>query len=412
VERAAAEAMLAELQARGLVVAAPALVRTLSDLWTAMQGSDGASARPRGLADLTPLPALREALTALDVGLRAGGERAGTPAELAQDCADLAVWLEARGALLSAVGCAEAAAGLEPESAGRALVVARLAKELGCLPAAGAWSVWAFRLAGRGHDLAARAGALVELGHLSATRQRYAEAGRLFSVARRFAASRRLSEEEGDAIRGLALLQWGHRREGEAQRLFAQAAEAYGPGSPGVADLGHLVVGLWLDEREYRGAALLGRVLLSHPRHPHYALPLAGMLARAAAVLGWELSYEAACQCALLSLGQLPPDLPCAAALLDLTRAHVSRGYWARAELTADVARVYARRAGDTAAARRAKRMLGASCRRRLSKRLRAELFPDHTQDSVPEGEDYPAGHPVHVLVTCIRRALGPRARA
>jgi hypothetical protein len=85
---------------------------------------------------------------------------------------------------------------------------------------------------------------------------------------------------------------------------------AYGPGSPGVADLGHLIVGLWLDEREYRGAALLGRVLLARPCHLDYALSLAGMLARAAAALCWELTYESACQRALLCLGQLPPICP------------------------------------------------------------------------------------------------------
>jgi tetratricopeptide (TPR) repeat protein len=408
--------MLFELQARGLAVAAPVLVLTLSDLWTWMQGCGGAPSRfrpegasTRGLADLTHLSALREALAGLDVGLRGRGERASTVGELAQDCADLAVWLEGRGALRCAAGYAEAAAGLEPQSAGRALVVARLARELGSLPAAGAWGVWAVRLAGRGHDPATRAAALVELGHLSATRQQYAEAARLFTLGRRFAASRRLPREEGDAIRGLALLAYGHKRDEEALTLFGQAVKAYGPGSPGVADLGHLIVGLWLEEREYRGAALLGRVLLARPCHLDYALSLAGMLARAAAALGWELTYESACQRALLTLGQLPPDLPCADTLLNLARAHGSLGYWPRAELTADLAQVYARRTGDGEAAHLAKRMVAASMRRKAPKRLMAELGPDQTQEDVPEGKNYPAGHPVRALVKCFQASFKPQ---
>jgi hypothetical protein len=400
--RVTAEAILAELQARGMVVAAPPLVLTLSDLWTWTQRRECAD--PRN--DRAHLPALREALAGLDVGLRPSGERTGTVAEIAQDCADLAVWLEGRDALRSAVGYAEAAAGLEPESAARALVVARLARELGCLPAAGAWGVWAMRLAGRGHDPVARAGALVELGHLSATRQHYAEAGRLFALARRFALSRHLPREEGEALRGLALLKYGHRRDGEALALFAEAVRAYGPGSLGVDDLGHMVTGLWLDEREYRGAALLGRVLLDRPCHPHYALSLAGMLARAAAALGWEMTYESACQRALVSLGHLSSDFPCAPPLLDLARAHGALGSWPRAELTAHMAKQYAGRTGDDEATHLAKRIIAASLRQKMPKRLRADLFPDQTEEDVPEGKDYPVGHPVRKLVKCFRASV------
>jgi hypothetical protein len=406
--RVAAEAMLAELQARGLAVAAPLLVLTLADVWTWTRTGECAARRPHHLSALTDLPPLRDALAGLEVGLRARGERAGTVAELAEDCADVSDWLEGRGALVGAIGFAEAAAALEPGSGSRALSVARLARAAGLLSPARAWGAWSLRLAGRGRDHAARAAALVELGHLAATRQQYAEARRLFSAARRYAVSRRLTHAEGDALCGLALLQC-HRCDAEALELFAQAVNAYEPGSGAVLDLGHLLLSLWVNQREYHRAALLGRVLLAVPCSVGDGLVLSALLARAAAALGWELTYESACQRAVMCLGKLPPDTPCAASLLDLARAHGALGFWPRVELAADSAKVYARRTGDAAAARLAGRMLRAAKRPKLPRRLQAELFPDRTICEVPEGRNYPAGHPVRVLLTCFRQALVQR---
>jgi tetratricopeptide (TPR) repeat protein len=403
--RATAEAMVLELQARGLAVAAPLLVLTLSDVWTWTRTGECAARRPHPLAALTDLPPLRDALAGLEVGLRARGEPAGTLAELAQDCADVADWLEGRGALQGAIGYAEAAAALEPESSGRAHSVARLARAAGLFHAARAWGAWSLRLAGRGRDHATRAAALVELGHLAAARQQYAEARRLFSVARRLAVSRRLTHAEGDALCGLAPLQC-HHGDGEALELFARAVEAYEPGSGAVLDLGHILLTLWVNQREYHRAALLGRVLLAVSCSVGDALVLSALLARAAAALGWELTYESACHRAVTCLGKLPPDTPCAASLLDLARAHGALGFWPRVELAADFARVYARRTGDAAAARLAGRMLRAAKRPTLPRRIEAELFPDRTLCEVPEGRNYPAGHPVRLLVRCFRQAL------
>jgi hypothetical protein len=254
-------------------------------------------------------------------------------------------------------------------------------------------------------------------------RQQYADARRLFTLARRFAVSRRVAAGEGDALCGLALLHChrshereedsGHQRDQDrkALELFAQAVKAYEPGSYEVWDLAHVRLPLWVETREYQRAALLGRVLLAGPCSPGDALVLAPLLARAAAALGWELTYEGACHRAAVSLGQIPHNTPYAESLLDLARAHGALAFWPRAELAAEQARVHARRTGDPVAARIARQMLRAIGMKQTPRRVRARLFPDQAIEGVPDGQNFPPGDPVRVLVASFRRALARGSR-
>jgi hypothetical protein len=409
-EEATAVAVVTELQAHGLAVPAPLVAATLAELWGWARNLEDANEPAQTLGARNPLRVLRDALLREDA-VSTGGESGARNVveEAAADCAGVATWLERRCAAWSALAYAEAAAALEPESAARAHAVSRFARIAGLLAPAREWAAWSIRLAAVGRDHAAKAAALVEMGHIAATRQQYAEARRYFTVARRFAVSRRVAKAEGDALCGLALLRW-YRDEREALDLFAQALEAYEPRSKEVLDLGHLLLSLWIERQEYRGAALLGRVLLNEPSSVGDGLALAALLARAAAALRWELTYESAYVRAMMWLGKLPPNTRCAAALLDLARAHGALRSWPRVELAADLARTYARRTGDVESGRLARRLVRASRRRKLSPRTRARLFPDLSDEAVPEGLAYPLGHSVRVLVTAFAHALRRRA--
>ncbi|HET6765612.1 MAG TPA: tetratricopeptide repeat protein, partial [Longimicrobiaceae bacterium] len=290
--RTVRDEMLAELRERGLPVAGALLVVTLTALHHGLRNGEGA------------VPSVRDALAGLEVGLQPP-DLDGTMAGVAQDCADVATWLQSRGALLTACGYAEAAAALQP-NAERALAVAGLARRSGRMAHAAGWGVRAVRLAGRAGDTDARAAALVALGHTACDAQRYGEAERLFAVARRYARSRGAAEREGDALRGLALVRHAQERDEEALGLVLDALAAYGSRTACVRALARTLLALWLGAGEYRGVLALGRHLLALPLSAGDELSVCALCARAAAALGWELHYESACLRAILALGMLP----------------------------------------------------------------------------------------------------------
>jgi hypothetical protein len=391
----ARDGMLAELHARGLGVAGPLLVLALVALRRSLR-----YARTR------PLPALREALAGLDVGLRASALDGGGAIGVAQDCADIAAWLERRCALLTACGYAEAAVALDAAKPEHALAVSRLARGLGRMGEAVEWGVRAWRLAGRARDADTRAAALVALGQTAAAAQRYGDAARVLALALRHALAHGAAERAGDALREMALVRHAQERDEEALDLVVQALAAYGARIACVQALARTLLAMWVESSEYPGAVLLGKLLLSLPLVPGDELAVCALLARAGAALGWELSYESFCLRAILSLARLSPESPHAGPMLDLARAHGALGFWPRVLLAADRALADAQEHGDHEAVGVSRRMLEAAELEAIPPEVQADLFPDHETEEIPEGEEPPAWHPVAVAVASFRVAL------
>lgn len=399
--------VLTELRSRGFQVAAAMLAGTLADLWDWMQGRKGSACERVPMAARPSLqPTLRDALAAIRLGLGSGGERRARSSELAHDSGEISAWLERHGALLSALAYAEAAAALEPHRGSRAVAVATLARRMGRAEQAVSWGRRGLWLAGVEGDSIGRGAALLELGHVARGRQRYTEASRLYSAARRLARLRQVQVTEGDALVALAGLyaELGHA--GKSIDCFALAVDAYGPQRRLLERVGDLLSGLCLATRDYRGAASLAKVVLTDSVEPEVALVAAGHLARAGAALGWELTYEDAWNRAFIALGQLPMESPRAEPLLDLCRAAGSMGYWPRVKLVAEMAAADAARKGNRDAVELASRMLEAADMTVVPEPLLGELFPDEEHAVIPEGKGYPPGHMLRDFTERLRVAL------
>jgi hypothetical protein len=393
--RRARDEMLAEAHSRGLGVAGPLVVVTL-----------GALRRVLGASSSTALPAVREALAGVDVGLRADDDARSGRSGVARDCADIAAWLEARGAVRMACGYAEAAAALSAECPRYALSVARLNGSLARTREAAEWGVRAWRLAGRAGDADTRVAALVALGQAATLAQRYGDAARAFTLAGRYAAVHGAPAREGDALHGLALVRHAQDRHAEASELVALALAAYGPRRECVHDLARSWLSMLVDGGEYRGAVMLGKLLLSLSLPPADELGVCALLARGAAALGWELSYESFCLRAILAMGSLSPGCPHVAPMLDLARAHGSLAFWPRVLLAADRALADALAHADDDAAEVARRMLQAADLRCIPPDVQQDLFPDQEPEEMPEGQELPSCEPVAALVESFRAAL------
>ena len=363
----------------------------------------GAGRAPSAFEDV---PSLRDALLALEAELLAPqADHSVQRVRIADHCSTLAHWLEGRGAVRSGLTFAEAAAAVNPRDPRRAILVARLSRACRRWEQASVWAWWAVHSAGLRADRRARAEALTELGHLAASREQYGEAERFYRVACRFAVSRGLEAAAVDPLCGLALMEARRDLRGST-RLFCQALALCEPGSDMALEIAHTVLRFWVEGGQFHAAALLGNTLLEDALPPGDALVLAGYLARAASAIGWELVYEAAYVRALRSLAVLPENIPCGSAVLDLARAHGALAFWPRVVHTADIALMYAQRSGDRGTARLAKRMIAAAQRERLSRRVRAELFPDATERVVDPDAAFPSDDPISVLIAAFRVAL------
>jgi hypothetical protein len=140
-------------------------------------------------------------------------------------------------------------------------------------------------------------------GQTAAIAQRYGDAARVFALARRYAVAHGAAEREGDALRDLALVPQVQERDTEVLELVVQALAAYGPRTGCVQALARTWLAMLVDSGEYPGAVMLGTLLLSPSLFPADELAVCALLARAAAALGWELSYESFSLRAILSLG-------------------------------------------------------------------------------------------------------------
>jgi len=388
------DGMLTELRELGLDVAGTLLVLTL----TAIRNSLHTNGRRR-------VPAVRAALAGMDVGLQPRST-GGTRPDVAQDCADVALWLERRGALRTACGYAEAAAALDPTNANRALLVARVFARAGRMREAVDRGVAAVRLAGRAGDREMRAAAFVALGDITCSAQRYGDAARLFSLARRYARSRASRAREGDGLRGLALVRHAQDRDAESLELMAAALGAYAGHTPSIHRLACTCLRVLVTAGEYQGAVMLGKLLLAVRQPAGGELAVCALLARAAAALGWELNYEAFCLRAILALGAVSLDTSHAEAMIDLARAHGSLAFWPRVLLAADRALADAVDHGAADLAGVARQMLVAAEMEAIPPELQSELFPDAESEEISEGEELSGHEPVAILVEAFRAAL------
>ena len=200
-----------------------------------------------------PLPEeLAEPLAAVAALLAA--PTAAKAAQVSAACTRIAGWAEGAGAPATALAFAQAAALAEPERAGLAWAVGRLARRRGEIVRAEGWYHRAIMLARQSRDWRSYALAFNGLGNAKLQRGNIPAARRNHTRALRAARRHALRDIEAGALHDLfrTALELGDAAEVDA--FAAQALRAYGEGHPRVAVLAHDVAVAWVARGEHARA--------------------------------------------------------------------------------------------------------------------------------------------------------------
>ncbi len=271
-------------------------------------------------------------------------------------CMRLSRWADARGARVTALSFAQAAALTAAESAASAVTVGRMALRARRSARAETWLRRAVGLARRTEEWTPYAEAFVELGALHAARGAPVAARRHYVQALRAARRHGLSPARGSALHGLFRLAVRAGEGAEADRFGRLAMRAYGRSHPQLPTLLHELAALWIGSgTPGRAAAVLQKLVALRPARPGQPLTLA-LLARAAAAAGQERVYEESWTRAWSLLAHEDDGGP---ALLELARAAAGVRDWSRVGMAARRAAAAAEKTGETETLRAAARLLG-----------------------------------------------------
>jgi tetratricopeptide (TPR) repeat protein len=272
--------------------------------------------------------------------------------QVADACAFVHEWADARGLVLTALLFAEAAARAEPDNPVRANLAARSARRALEFDRAGTWHLRAYKLAVRAHDDREKVWALLGYGSTMKTMGQSAEARRFFHRGARAAKGTGRRKESALAHHNLAdiAVEAGKYRLAE---MHANAAlSLYPHDHPRIPALAHDFAFALLRQHHYSAALYLLERVVPLIRRPEEQALVLSSLAWAAGGAGRVRRLEEAERTAVELVG-IFPDFAFGVFL------HLAEGWracsdWERADRYAEAARLAAERQQEPHLAREA----------------------------------------------------------
>ncbi|HEX2094925.1 MAG TPA: hypothetical protein VHG28_21170 [Longimicrobiaceae bacterium] len=245
---------------------------------------------------LLQAPELEEALR----GLRVVSElpELAEEARVAEACAGVALWAEARGMKETAVQFAEAAARVEPEVSARSFTAGRLCRRLGDAPRAAMWYARAARLARIAYRRRRKGSEIdfanAHLGHgnLEHDLGNYREAEFHYMKAARAALRSGRKSLAAMANHSMVGVAGDTSRHGDALEYARKAVALYPADHPLFPALVHDVARLWMGMGYFSSALLLLERVLPRMERPDEKMVVAASLARSAAAVKDHIRYE------------------------------------------------------------------------------------------------------------------------
>ncbi|HEX8362589.1 MAG TPA: tetratricopeptide repeat protein [Longimicrobium sp.] len=307
-------------------------------------------------------PELESAFGTFALLVRAANVLDGTV--LAEACAVVHTWAEARGLTETAVHFAEASARADEEDAYRANLAGRTCRRAGLNDRASMWFARAFGVALRARNSGETIRALLGYGALMKELGRHDEARRLFLRAARRAARTGRRRQAAEAQHDLMTLAVERGTYEQAEDHLRQALRLYParhPRLPALAfDWGFLLVRLGLHSEALPLLERLGPLI----QRPEDQTLVWSVTARAAAGAGHVGRHDELAERVFPAAG-LHAEYA-AGALYNLAEAAVSLGRWERAEILVEAALELARARNDAEVERVALDLCGRIARREV----------------------------------------------
>ncbi|MET0399679.1 MAG: hypothetical protein ABW277_23025 [Longimicrobiaceae bacterium] len=261
-------------------------------------------------------------------------EGGGASQSLLRACQEIESWADLQGAPATRLAFAQACALLQPHDAKAALVVARLARDLGEDARAESWFRHAVRLS-RNRDRESYGWAFVGLGVMFMRVGNIPGAYAVMVRALRHAERNRLREIVGASHHHLFRLATESNRLREAYAHARTALEAYGKTHPRLRDLAGDVGRFWVHLGAFRRALpVLEAVVNGYPDPNGRAMGLS-IIAYAAAAAGEVTRFESARDAAEACCKEAVGRNRLAETELLLAWANLAMGDWNRAEIAA-----------------------------------------------------------------------------
>jgi tetratricopeptide (TPR) repeat protein len=322
-------------------------------LWAATQperrsllfGADAAARRRETVAGLSwgdaPVPAI-EALTPL-LADAAGAD----PVRIAAACAGISEWAERKELPRTAFAFAQNAALATPAEPAPALEAARLALRLDDAARAELWYRRAIGTARRARNWRLYSRAFSRLATLYRSRGNLPAAQRFHLRALRGARRGGLRLERAVALHDLFALAVEAGRSREAERLAAQALEAYPAGHPRLPVLAHDVGYFWMEQGRFARALRVFDTLETLIDRPLERLWLDADRSRAAAGAGDAAGARRLAEAVRERCGSTAVSAGAPRALLEVARGELQLHEWEEAERDATAALQLARTRRD-----------------------------------------------------------------
>jgi tetratricopeptide (TPR) repeat protein len=306
---------------------------------------DAARSRTVDLAHADVHPELRGPLSVLTELLARPGEV--DLLRLVNACRRIAGWAEHRGELATALEFAQAAALAAPESASLAYAVGRLARRRAEYDRAESWYTRAAVQGRQSSDWRSYALAFSGMGNLHMQRGNYPAARRAHLRCLNAAERKGLLELVGSAYHDLFLTAVETGAGSEADELAVLAFRAYGMRDKRIARLGYDVAYHWALQGYFARALKVAEALVPHMIDDSERAVVLGLIARAAAGLGYrDLFKNAASETRLLAEREGARETA-ARALLGVVYGAANLGEWDLAQDVGTRAVNIARRRGE-----------------------------------------------------------------
>jgi tetratricopeptide (TPR) repeat protein len=251
---------------------------------------------------------------------------------VARACRQISEWADREGKLVTALAFAQDAALSARGDAGAAFWVATLAVRLNDHARAEVWFRRAVGLARQSRDWRMYSRAFGGLGNLYIRRGNLPAARRLHIRALRGARRGGMRREQATALHDLfaVAVETGNAR--SAERLAAEALQAYGTRNRRVHVLAHDVAYFWMEQGYFDRALAVFQAVLPLIERPLERLFVLADVARAAGGVGDPDTALQAANEVWAFARDAELELGMARALLEVARGFMSLGEWARAE--------------------------------------------------------------------------------
>ncbi len=262
-------------------------------------------------------------------------ERGGDNQSLLRACQEIESWADLQGTPATRLAFAQACALLQPHDAKAALVVARLARDLGETARAESWFRHVVRLS-RHPDPASYGWAFIGLGVMFLRSGNYPAAHAAMVRALRHSERNRLREIAAASHHHLFHVATELGRLREAYAHVRSALGLYGKNQARLRDLAFDVGRFWVHQKEFRRALPVLEAAMVGDIDPTVRPMMTATIAYAAAKTGNTVTYEAARQVTEDCCRQAQGRIRLAETYLILAWAHLAARDWDRAMEAAD----------------------------------------------------------------------------